>query len=64
MAYNKKKMYKKGSFLEPNKELTFGGAKKMTDGGTPGPVTRQIQNFEAAKRGAANAEAKKKGKNK
>lgn len=35
---NKKRMYKKGSFLEPNKELTFGGPNKMQGGGAAYPT--------------------------
>ena len=49
---NKKRMYKKGSFLEPNKELTFGGMKKGKYEAA-GPVARQA---ESAKKMKAAAE--------
>ena len=47
----KKKMYKKGSFLEPNKELTFGGMKKSKYEAA-GPVDRQTEDAKKAKAAA------------
>ena len=55
---NKKTMYKKGSFLEPNKELSFGGVKKMATGGGR-PNASPVESAAAAKRGAENAAKKK-----
>ena len=48
---NKKRMYKKGSFLEPNKELTFGGMKKGKYQAA-GPVARQMEEAKKAKAAA------------
>lgn len=56
---SKKKMYKKGSFLEPNKELTFGGVKKMGDGGGRPNSQSPVEAAAAAKRGAENAAKRK-----
>ena len=53
----KKKMYKKGSFLEPNKELTFGGVKKLRRGGPGGDPPVDAKKAEA-KRVAENEKAK------
>ena len=50
---NKKRMYKKGSFLEPNKELTFGGKGKYQAAGPRGRST----NEEGARAGTPRAEA-------
>ena len=58
MAYMKKpskKIYKSGSFLEPNKELSFGSVKKMERGGTSS--TGDNVNKKAAE-AAANEKAK------
>jgi hypothetical protein len=65
MAYMKKpskKMYggnkKTGSFLEPNKELSFGGVKTMATGGGR-PNESPVDSAAAARRGAENAAKKK-----
>ena len=63
MAYmkkpgSKKKMYKSGSFLEPNKELSFGSVKKMATGGG-GPNESPVDSAAAARRGAESAAKKK-----
>ena len=49
-------MYKKGSFLEPNKALTFGGMKKGKYEAA-GPVARQMENAKKAKAAADRIEA-------
>ena len=66
MAYMKKpskKMYggnkKTGSFLEPNKELSFGGVKTMKRGGTSSTGDDVNKKAEEAKLLAANEKAKK-----
>ena len=64
----KKKMYKKGSFLEPGKEIKFGGVKKMQAAGTTsgrpgvGRPTNQTadKNAQKEKERLARAEARKK----
>tara|TARA_R110002096_G_scaffold145623_3_gene303459 strand:+ start:773 stop:1681 length:909 start_codon:yes stop_codon:yes gene_type:complete len=53
---SKKTMYKNGSFLEPNKELSFGGVKKMERGGTSSTGDNVNKK---AKEAAANEKAKK-----
>ena len=53
---NKKRMYKKGSFLEPNKALTFGSMKKGKYEAA-GPVARQMENAKKAKAAADRIEA-------
>lgn len=70
MAYDKKpskklygggtkKMYKKGSFLEPNKELTFGGVKKLEAAGRRPNSQSPVEAAAAARRGAENAAKRK-----
>lgn len=54
----KKKMYKRGSFLEENKELTFGGMKKGKYQAA-GPVARQMEEAKKAKAAAQRIEAEK-----
>jgi hypothetical protein len=60
---NKKRMYKKGSFLEPNKELTFGGMNKGKYEAA-GPVARQMESAKKAKAAAERIEAEKRAKDK
>lgn len=55
---NKKTMYKNGSFLEPNKELTFGGMKKGKYEAA-GPVSRQMEDAKKAKAAANRIKAEK-----
>ena len=52
----KKKMYKKGSFLEPGKEIKFGGPMKKQRGGVPKNARPGI-NEEDARSGKPRAEA-------
>lgn len=56
---SKKKMYKKGSFLEPNKELTFGGVKKLEAAGRRPNSQSPVEAAAAARRGAENAAKRK-----
>lgn len=57
----KKKMYKKGSFLEPGKEIKFGGVKKMQsgdvrEGRVASPAGRRRDPINDTSRGATSAE--------
>jgi hypothetical protein len=55
---NKKTTSKNGSFLEPNKELSFGGVKTMATGGGR-PNESPVDSAAAARRGAENAAKKR-----
>lgn len=57
----KKKMYKKGNFLEPGKEIKFGGVKKMQsgdvrEGRVASPAGRRRDPIDDTRRGATSAE--------
>lgn len=68
MAYKKaskkslKKMQMGGDYMEPNKELTFGGMKGKYE--AAGPVARQMENAKKAKAAAERIEAEKRAKDK
>ena len=68
MAYKKaskkspKKMQMGGDYMEPNKELTFGGMKGKYQ--AAGPVARQMENAKKAKAAAERIEAEKRAKDK